>query len=52
MHSLILAAKVGKDATTAHPGDEFMTLALALFVVALLITAIAAAVVTPGREHH
>ena len=52
MYSLILAAETANGAVAAHPGDEFTTLALAMFAAALLITAVTTAVVTPGRDHH
>ena len=49
MLSLILAAEA---AETTNAGDDFMIAALVLAGVAMLITAIATIIVTPGREHH
>jgi antibiotic biosynthesis monooxygenase (ABM) superfamily enzyme len=48
MHLFILAA----DATpAAPPGDGFMTAALVMLAIALLITAITTWVVTPRGDH-
>ncbi len=52
MHSLILASEAAEHVSSTPPGDEFMTVALSLLGVVMLITAIATWRVTPKGEHH
>ncbi len=51
MLSLILATETAAVTSTTAPGDDFMTAALTLLGIAMLITAIATWVVTPKGEH-
>jgi hypothetical protein len=48
MQTLILAA----EATADYVGDDFQVVAWALVGIALVITAIATIIVTPGPDHH
>ncbi len=50
MHSLILAAEAADHSDMA--GDDFMTIALVMLGVMMLIAAIATWRVTPKGEHH
>ncbi|MFV1970207.1 MAG: hypothetical protein ACC683_04275 [Acidimicrobiia bacterium] len=52
MHSLILAAENVEQVTTGPAGDEFMTVALVMLAIAMVIAAIATLRVTPKADHH
>ena len=52
MHSLILAAENVEQVTTGPAGDEFMTVALAMLAIAMVMAAIATLRVTPKADHH
>jgi hypothetical protein len=51
MQSLLFATETVDLASTTPPGDEFMTAALVMAGIAMLITAITTWRVTPRAEH-
>ena len=52
MHSLILAAENVEKVKTGPAGDEFMTVALVMLAIAMVIAAITTWRVTPKADHH
>jgi hypothetical protein len=48
MNTLILAAEAAAD----YAGDDFQVVAWVMVGIALVITAVATIVVTPGPDHH
>ncbi len=51
MHQLILASETVEHASTTPAGDEFMTAALVLLGIVMLIAAVATWRITPKLEH-
>ncbi len=52
MNPIILAAEATEHVLAVPAGDDFLTVAYAMFGVALIITAIATWVVTPKAHHN
>jgi len=52
MLSLIFAAETADLVSTSHPGDDYMTLALVMAAVAMIVTAITTWRITPKAADH
>ncbi|GMQ92775.1 MAG: hypothetical protein BMS9Abin12_0252 [Acidimicrobiia bacterium] len=52
MNPIILAAETAEQVSAEPAGDEFMTFALVILGVVMLIAAITTWIVTPKNEHH